>query len=680
MKSMMLWLRSTLVWCITLGLGVPSLAAPLLGEDFPTLPKATLSLGTWELQPGPDARTYTRADIDRLGLFSLHDLLSWDGVVDISDQWGPWVGDGISMDGRSTQGCVLILFNGHPLSTPSSNVQTTLRAFSLKRATRVDILIGTTAGLYGEQGCDLVVSVIDDGREPGFVLDTSWQSLSGANISGMLRRKLADLTMSAGVTFQTLDEPLSTWKSFRDLEKGVFRRDLSPEPQWVLESLSDALGEDSLPRGQAYTYDFFYRVEVGDFRLSWNNSALSTHSARGLEPGLAVYGDDFETSSQESLYLSYVTDAEDGSWRFYWNMSYGLSSIAPDTELRSALGGYAPQYSYRDEKTLVLEEYMLWELASWASLFVGGGAGFGVVSPRTALLSEPIDIAGPIDIMAEDEPYAVATQISYRTLFGYGHLTFGASDGPRLQLGGRFDSDSRDELVIRPRVSLALPLTTNLAWTTSGEVSQNALSPRRRYLGERVVREDAVVWARSPADDLEKPQFCQLESAIEHAQFQVKAYYRQDAATSQISLSAPVQTTEFKERKTIGWSLESFYKNLHFNAFLMYRGWASELDSWLYGHRVTGRTRFTLGGFDLAQSVWVQHGDTLGTHPWSGGAQAALSRSLDHWYEGLRIWARAHLDVRKSRMSLQADSLVPLPPARVGGQSFGTSLGLELRY
>ena len=119
------------------------------------------------------------------------------------------------------------------------------------------------------------------------------------------------------------------------------------------------------PRGQASAYDFYYRVEVGDFRLSWNNSVLSTYSARGLDPAGAVYGDDFETSSQESLYLSYVTDAGDGSWRFYWNISYGLASISPETELRSAMSDWEERYAHRDAKTLLLEEYMLWELSSW---------------------------------------------------------------------------------------------------------------------------------------------------------------------------------------------------------------------------------------------------------------------------------------------------------------------------
>ena len=79
-----------------------------------------------------------------------------------------------------------------------------------------------------------------------------------------------------------------------------------------------------------------------------------------------------EASSQESVYLTYVTDAGDGSWRFFWNMSYTLSSISPKTRFRSAITQYEPAYVYRDEKTFVLEEYMLWELSSWASLFVGG--------------------------------------------------------------------------------------------------------------------------------------------------------------------------------------------------------------------------------------------------------------------------------------------------------------------
>ena len=674
-------LGCALTLCIATLASSSLVGAPLLGDDFPVLPKASYSLGTWELQPGPNARSYTRDEINALGLFSLRDLLRWDGVLDLSEDWGPWTGDGVSLDGRSTQGCLLVLFNGHPLTTSSSDAQTTLSAFSLKRATRVDILVGVSAGLYGSEGCEVVVSVVDDGREPGLVLDTSWQSLSGANLSAMLRRKLDDLVMSAGVTYQTFDDAFSGWKSFRDLERGTAGAELPEFSEWGAGVPSDLPSELFEPRGQASAYDFYYRVEVGDFRLSWNNSVLSTQSARGLDPAGAVYGDDFETSSQESLYLSYVTDAGDGSWRFYWNLSYGLASISPETELSSAMSDWERRYAYRDEKTLLLEEYMLWELSSWASLFVGGGAGFGVVTPRTSLLSEPVDTAAPVSEALEVDGalYPVATQLSYRNLFGYGHLTFGNAEGPRLQIGGRFDSDSRDALFLSPRLSLALPLVDDWSWTLASELAKRALPLRQRLVSD-VVFNDTLLWERSADPSLKRGTFLQVESSLSTNATALKVYYRADEALASNTPTIEGDTPEMTTRSYLGWNLEKSFRYLELNSFASYRGWATELDSRRLGHRVIVRFSAPLAGLLLSQRLWVQHGDTVANNPWSGGLDVAVSRSLDEVSEGLRLWSKAYIEQRRSRLSLEGDTLLPLPRARVGGLGYGGSVGLELQY
>lgn len=658
-----------------------ALSAPFLGQDFPTLPKASYSLGTWELQPGPNARTYTRAELDALGLFSLEALLRWDGVLDLNAQWGPWVGDGIALDGRSVQGCVLILFNGHPLSPPSGQQRTTLEAFSIRRATRVDIFIGVASGLYGAQGCEVTVSIVDDGREPGFVLDASWEGLQGTKLSGMVRRELADLTMSAGVTYQLMEDTFSDWKSFRDLRDGEGDTAVLDVPAWLDRSAPRA-DWGFAPQGQAYAYDFYYRVEVGEFALSWNNSALSTFSARGLEPAFADYSDDFETSSQESLYMSYVTDAADGSWRFFWNLSYGLASISPETELRSAMSSFAPAFVFGDEKVLLLEEYMLWQLSSWASLFVGGGAGFGVVTPRTALLNEPLDASGALgtSVNIDDVTYPTVAQVSYRNLFGYGHLTFGDAEGPRLQVGGRFDSDSRDTLFLSPRLSAALPLLDDWTWTLAAELSERPVPLRQRYVGDVVERDGETIWARNAASDLKSPTFYQAESRLGTKGFTLKMYYREDQILQGVSPDFSALGSEFYERKTVGWSLEILCKCLNLNWFSSYRGWMAEEGSRSYGHRLISRTHLDVAGFRLAKSLWIQHGDTLASNPWSGGLQLALSRSLSDWYEGLRIWSRGYAELQKSRLSLQQDGALPLPLARVGGQVYGLSVGLELSH
>ena len=70
----------------------------------------------------------------------------------------------------------------------------------------------------------------------------------------------------------------------------------------------------------------------------------------------------------------------------------------------------------------------------------------------------------------------------------------------------------------------------------------------------------------------------------------------------------------------------------------------------------------------------------MAENPWSGGLDIAVSRSLDEVSEGLRLWSKAHIEQRKSRLSLRSDSILPLPRARVGGLGYGGSVGLELQY
>ena len=67
---------------------------------------------------------------------------------------------------------------------------------------RVDIFVGSSTGLYGARGCDVMISMIDDAREPGVTLDLS----GGAWVAeGLIRRQLDDLIMSASVNYRLFD-------------------------------------------------------------------------------------------------------------------------------------------------------------------------------------------------------------------------------------------------------------------------------------------------------------------------------------------------------------------------------------------------------------------------------------------------------------------------------------------
>ena len=134
------------------------------------------------------------------------------------------------------------------------------------------------------------------------------------------------------------------------------------------------------------------------------------------------------------------------------------------------------------------------------------------MTPRSSLLEEPLDTARALErtLSVEGVDYQTSTQISYRMLFGYGHLTFGNADGPRFQIGGRIDSDSRDALFLSPRLSLELPLGGDLAWRLSGELSKASVPSRLQFIGDRSLK-GTVVWERPGAPELERPLFIRLK-------------------------------------------------------------------------------------------------------------------------------------------------------------------------
>ena len=120
-------------------------AAPTLGNEFPILPKASHSLSTWELQPGPEPRSYSRDDIDRIGVSSLFELLKWDGVLDVNSGWGPWVGDGlVSMVARPRVAYSFSLM-GILYPPQMRPIRRHFRVFAC-RLTRVDIFVGSSTG------------------------------------------------------------------------------------------------------------------------------------------------------------------------------------------------------------------------------------------------------------------------------------------------------------------------------------------------------------------------------------------------------------------------------------------------------------------------------------------------------------------------------------------------------
>lgn len=678
---------TVIAFAIVVATATSSIGAPVIGQDFPALPDTDGTGGLWQASFAVTASSYDRDDFASLGFSSLAELLVWDGRLDVSSLYGPWLGDGLSLDGRSTRQCVVVLFNGHPLTPPNSGLAPTLHAFSLSRLSRVEIILGATAGLYGPHGCEAVILLFDDAETPGIRATMQWRALEEADATFMIRRDVAKLKMSAGLGVRLFGQEIGQWKSFRDARADNFfdSDEFLVGPDW--SGANDGLqvtGLPEAPSGFGYSYDFYYRARIGDVGLSWNQSTYASWAARGLDPATVAYGDRLEVESQESFYLTYVTDADDGSWRFFWNMSYALAEGSSSASLVSPMTAYNPGYSYRDEHRLTLEEYIQWELAPWATLFSGGGAGFGTLTPRSALLADQIDPRRPISIVetVDENELSLANQVSYRHLFGYGHLNVGDFESVVFQFGGRFDSDTREGFTMSPRASLLIKAWSAADLRLSVEYSPRPLEPRLRYIADRAEGQNGVLWTRPGDIALSAGEFLQVESTIDIEALRLSAYWRHDQAGPYLGLDTALLqfTPEFMRRDSLGWGVENTWKYRKFDYFMGYRGWLQRLgeDPFDDGHRAYGRLNYGRDATKFNAMAWAQYGDTVSGNEWSGGIIGGFTHRLDSWLSGLSMWTRISGGVQKTRFSTAADSLLPLPRANVDGIQYSWLVGLEL--
>jgi len=358
----------------------------------------------------------------------------------------------------------------------------------------------------------------------------------------------------------------------------------------------------------------------------------------------------------------------------------------PSSSLISPVTAYESAYSYRDEHRLTLEEYIQWELSPWATLFSGGGAGFGTLTPRSALVSDEIDPDLPISLTeTNSEPnLPLATQVSYRHLFGYGHLNLGDEDSVVLQLGGRFDSDTRQGLIISPRASLIVTTWSLADLRLTAEYSERPVDERFRYVGDRALSQDTTLWTR-PADiDLDGGMVLQFESSLEFEASTLSAYWRRDRAGPSLVFDpvGPSFIPVLDRRESVGWSVEKDWKYPNASYFLGYRGWIQRIDdaAWNDGHRAFGRLSYSIHDTEFNSMVWAQYGDTASDNRWSGGVMAGVMQNLHAWMPGLSAWARVHGGVDRRRESTATDVLLPLPRANIDGFRYSWSMGLRLNH
>ena len=145
------------------------------------------------------------------------------------------------------------------------------------------------------------------------------------------------------------------------------------------------------------------------------------------------------------------------------------------------------------------------------------GLDLGVLTPRTSLLSDSVDTAAPVSEVLEVDGalYPVATQLSYRNLFGYGHLTFGNAEGPRSKLVGALILTAVIRLCLVLDFSLAVPLVDDWSWTLASELSKRPLSMRQRLVSD-VVSSDELVWVRPADPALKRGTFLQVGVVSQH--------------------------------------------------------------------------------------------------------------------------------------------------------------------
>ncbi|KAA0253024.1 MAG: TonB-dependent receptor [Acidobacteria bacterium] len=183
-----------------------------------------------EPAPGSTARVLTRAEIERLPVRTLPELLRYLPGVDVRRRGVEGIQADVGLRGADHNG-TLLLVDGEPMNDPQTNHLTADLDVPLDAVERVEVLYGASSALWGSGAVGGVVNVVTRGA----ALGRARAQLEGRYAHGANSLDAGSLRMAgffADVLSASLDADRAEWAGFRD-DTELARQSVRASLRWA---------------------------------------------------------------------------------------------------------------------------------------------------------------------------------------------------------------------------------------------------------------------------------------------------------------------------------------------------------------------------------------------------------------------------------------------------------------
>ena len=419
----------------------------------------------------------TQSQIKERGYNNLLDLLKDLPGVDVQDRGGQETYNAVLMRGINKQDKIIIMMDGHKISSPTGQKIPIAENFPLFHAKQVEIVFGPASALYGADAFAGVINIItqDADEIDGFELSLSGGSFGYFNSHLQYGKKLGEkIKLSAGGHTHVSDNA--------DLRKYY--------DEYQLDDVSIANKEDRNFYLQTASHSAYLKIEINDsFTLGYNRSFFSHPSGQGVLTNQVLFNKDAQWGTLINGYYADYNFEDGDSLSGTTSLSYLTYEVDPETKFIDLWDDYKVAYKYAKGSRFKLEQQLDFQVTD--NNLLTGGAIFEdfYALPKTFNLTHPFD---PDRAASEQGYFYDGTddtlplkifELKYQNYGAYLQLQSELNSSLSSVLGLRYDENSRYGSSVNPRGGLVFsPSDKTTIKLLYGEAFQ-APSPHNAYAG-----------------------------------------------------------------------------------------------------------------------------------------------------------------------------------------------------
>jgi len=460
---------------------------------FWEIPKVITATKTVQSLPEAPATVVviTRAQIKHRGYRNLLDLLKDMPGVDVQDRCCQETYNSIAMRGIFKQEKIIIMMDGHRISSPTGEKLPIAENFPLYNARQVEIVYGPASALYGADAFAGVINIIteDPDRINGLDLTTAAGSFGykyghfnfGGKLSENTKISLAAHSHSSD------NADLPDYYDEYKLEDIYYDHDHNGGTADVLL----VAGKDRNFDMGTKSHTGFLKLDINDeFTLGYSRSFFRHPSGQGSTPDKALFDNNVKW---ETLVNNYYADYNFKSGRNLSgesSLSYLTYEVLPGSKFINNFTNFEnTAYKYANGKRFKIEQQLNYEINEKNTIV--GGISFEdfYALPKTFDLTNEYDR----DLSSDEQGFSYAGtnesipmkiyELRYKNYGAYLQLQSSLNEIISATLGARYDENSRYGDTFNPRLGFVVePAKNTRVKLLYGEASQ-APSPFNAYAG-----------------------------------------------------------------------------------------------------------------------------------------------------------------------------------------------------